>query len=147
MSLYYSAEVYDSTMTCILQSSPSCSLMVKVVVLLVVNTSTSIESIALYFLSNNPFLSGSAIDLASLAWPQCNSIGGTKTPTQRNRYPETGCNGAPSLSIKTDFHVNFTETFSDGIRVFMNGNRRTLPHGTASSTIIDAWSRDTSNSF
>ena len=58
--------------------------------------------------------------------------------TQRNRYPETGCNGAPSLSIKTDFHVNFTETFSDGIRVFMNGNRRTLPHGTASSTIIDA---------
>eukprot|EP00731_Ephydatia_muelleri_P008396 Em0004g734a len=39
---------------------------------------------------------------------------------QRNRYPETGCNGAPSLSIKTDFHVNFTETFSDGIRVFMN---------------------------
>ena len=50
---------------------------------------------------------------------------------QRNRYPETGCNGAPSLSIKTDFHVNFTETFSDGIRVFMNGNRRTLPHGTA----------------
>ena len=47
--------------------------------------------------------------------------------TQRNRYPETGCNGAPSLSIKTDFHVNFTETFSDGIRVFMNGNRRTLP--------------------
>ena len=67
--------------------------------------------------------------------------------TQRNRYPETGCNGAPSLSIKTDFHVNFTETFSDGIRVFMNVNRRTLPHGTASSTIIDAWSRDTSNSF
>ena len=67
--------------------------------------------------------------------------------SQRNRYPETGCNGAPSLSIKTDFHVNFTETFSDGIRVFMNGNRRTLPHGTASSTIIDAWSRDTSNSF
>ena len=57
---------------------------------------------------------------------------------QRNRYPETGCNGAPSLSIMTDFHVNFTETFSDGIRVFMNGNRRTLPHGTASSTIIDA---------
>ena len=83
MSLYYSAEVYDSTMTRILQSSPSCSLMVKVVVLLVVNTSTSIESIALYyFLSNNPFLSGSAIDLASLAWPQCNSIGGTKTPTE-----------------------------------------------------------------
>eukprot|EP00731_Ephydatia_muelleri_P014233 Em0007g1543a len=39
---------------------------------------------------------------------------------ERNRYPETGCNGAPSLSIKTDFHVNFTETFSDGIRVFMN---------------------------
>ena len=67
--------------------------------------------------------------------------------TQRNRYPETGCNGAPSLSIKTDFHVNFTETFSDGIRVFMNVNRRTLPHGTASSTIIDAWSRDTSNSI
>ena len=66
---------------------------------------------------------------------------------QRNHYPETGCNGAPSLSIKTDFHVNFTETFSDGIRVFMNGNRRTLPHGTASSTIIDAWSLDTSNSF
>ncbi|KAL5503688.1 hypothetical protein EMCRGX_G010677 [Ephydatia muelleri] len=32
---------------------------------------------------------------------------------QQNRYPETGCNGAPSLSIKTDFHVNFTETFSD----------------------------------
>ena len=82
MSLYYSAEVYDSTMTRILQSSPSCSVMVKVVVLLVVNTPTSIESIALYFLSNNPFLSGSAIDLASLAWPQCNSIGGTKTPTE-----------------------------------------------------------------
>eukprot|EP00731_Ephydatia_muelleri_P003012 Em0001g3012a len=39
---------------------------------------------------------------------------------QRNRYPETDCNGAPSLSIKTDIHVNFTETFSDGIRVFMN---------------------------
>ena len=74
------------------------------------------------------------------------SIYGGKV-SQRNRYPETGCNGAPSLSIKTDFHVNFTETFSDGIRVFMNGNRRTLPHGTASSTIIDAWSRDTSNSF
>ena len=53
-------------------------------------------------------------------------------PSQRNRYPETGCNGAPSLSIKTDFHVNFTKTFSDGIRVFMNGNRRMLPHGTAS---------------
>ena len=61
MSLYYSAEVYDSTMTRILQSSPSCSLMVKVVVLLVVNTSTSIESIALYY---NLFLSGSAIDPA-----------------------------------------------------------------------------------
>ena len=76
MSLYYSAEVYDSTMTRILQSSPSCSLMVKVVVLLVVNTSTSIESIALYY---NLFLSGSAIDPA---WPQCNSIGGTKTPTE-----------------------------------------------------------------
>ena len=66
MSLYYSAEVYDSTMTRIIQSSPSCSMMVKVVVLLVVNTSTSIESIALYFLSNNLFLSGSAIYLASL---------------------------------------------------------------------------------
>ena len=66
------------------------------------------------------------------------------SPRKVHQTPETGCNGAPSLSIKTDFHVNFTETFSDGIRVFMNGNRRTLPHGTASSTIIDAWSRDTS---
>eukprot|EP00731_Ephydatia_muelleri_P017441 Em0010g539a len=45
----------------------------------------------------------------------------TSPSLERNRYPETGCNGAPSLSIKTDFHVNFTETFSDGIRVFMNG--------------------------
>ena len=84
------------------------------------------------------------------AFYELSNIAGSKghrLSSQRNRYPETGCNGAPSLSIKTDFHVNFTETFSDGIRVFMNGNRRTLPHGTASSTIIDAWSRDTSNSF
>ena len=51
--------------------------------------------------------------------------------TQRNCYPETGCNGAPSLSIKTDFHVNFTETFSDVTRVFSNGNRRALPYGVA----------------
>ena len=28
--------------------------------------------------------------------------------TQRNRYPETGCNGAPSLSNMTDFYVNVT---------------------------------------
>ena len=69
------------------------------------------------------------------------------TYTQRNRYPETGCNGAPSLSIKTAFHVNFTETFSDGIRVFMNGNRRTLPHGTASLLLLMPGSRDTSNSL
>ena len=55
---------------------------------------------------------------------------------QRNRYPETGCNGASSLSIKTDFHVNFTETFSDVTRVFSNGNRRTLPYGTARMIII-----------
>ena len=55
---------------------------------------------------------------------------------QRNRYPETGCNGAPSLSIKTDFHVNFTETFSDVTRVFSNGNRRTLLYGAARMIMI-----------
>ena len=60
---------------------------------------------------------------------ECLANGLLSSDAQRNRYPETGCNGAPSLSIKTDFHVNFTETFSDGIRVFMNGNRLTLPHG------------------
>ena len=36
--------------------------------------------------------------------------------TQRNRYPETGCNGTPSLSNMTGFYVNVTETFSDGAR-------------------------------
>ena len=36
---------------------------------------------------------------------------------QRNRYPETDCNGTPSLSNTTDFYVNVTETFSDGARV------------------------------
>ena len=61
--------------------------------------------------------------------------------TQRNRYPETGCNGAPSLSNMTDFHVNVTETLSDGARVFTNGNRRTLPHG----TVLIARSRDISH--
>ena len=61
-----------------------------------------------------------------------------KLDAQRNRYPETGCNGAPSLSNMTDFHVNVTETLSDGARVFTNGNRRTLPHG----TVLIARSRD-----
>ena len=37
--------------------------------------------------------------------------------TQRNRYPDTGCNGTPSLSNMTGFYVNVTETFSDGARV------------------------------
>ena len=41
----------------------------------------------------------------------------------------------------TDFHVNVTETLSDGARVFTNGNRRTLPHG----TVLIARSRDISH--
>ena len=53
----------------------------------------------------------------------------TVNVAQRNRYPETGSNGAPSLSNMTEFYVNVTETFSDGARVYTNGNRRTLPHG------------------
>ena len=36
---------------------------------------------------------------------------------QRNRYPETGCNGTPSLSNMTGVYVNVTATFSDGARV------------------------------
>ena len=36
--------------------------------------------------------------------------------------------------------------FSDGIRVFMNGNRRTLPHGTTSSLLLTPGSRDTNHS-
>ena len=68
--------------------------------------------------------------------------------SQRNRCPETDCNGAPSLSITTDFHVNFTETFSDVTRVFSNGNRRTLPYGTAlHSYNFTSGSRDTSHLF
>ena len=64
-----------------------------------------------------------------MRYNQSSPLGHKDSPvhTQRNRYPETGCNGAPSLSIKTDFHVNFTETFSDVTRVFSNGNRRTVP--------------------
>ena len=61
---------------------------------------------------------------------------------QRNRYPETGCNGAPSLSIKTDFHVNFTETFSDVTRVFSIGNRRRYR---AYDYNLTSGSRDTSH--
>ena len=41
----------------------------------------------------------------------------TIDPTQRNRYPETGCNGTPSLSNMTDFYGNVTETLCDGARV------------------------------
>ena len=50
--------------------------------------------------------------------------------TQRNRYPETGCNGTPSLSNMTDFDVNVTETFSDGARVrtmVIDEHHRTVP--------------------
>ena len=40
-----------------------------------------------------------------------------------------GLQRCPVTFDQDNFHVNFTKTFSDGIRVFMNGNRRTLPHG------------------
>ena len=55
----------------------------------------------------------------------------------RTAKPLSG-DGLQRCPVKTDIHVNFTETFSDGIRVFMNGNRRTLPvpHGTASSLLL-----------
>ena len=66
--------------------------------------------------------------------------------SQRNRYPETGCNGTPSLSNMTDFYVNATETFCDGARVctmVIDERHSTVP----STQLLTSWSRDKSPPF